>query len=59
MQIQHIITCGIFDKKQWPEGSHCRDFGFISSNLKNNFDNIEVNQKIDASDHQPVVLNLS
>ena len=55
----HSATCGIFDKKQWPEGSHCRDFSFISSNLKNNFDNIEVNQKIDASDHQPVVLNFS
>ena len=55
----HSPTCGIFDKKQWPEGSHCRDFGFISSNLKGNLDGIEVNEKIDASDHQPVMFTFS
>lgn len=55
----HSATCGIFDTKQWPEGPHCRDFGFISANLKNNVDNIIANQEIDASDHQPVILTLS
>jgi len=57
--LMHSPTCGIFDKKQWPEGSHCRDFGFISSNLKGNLDGIEVNEKIDASDHQPVMFTFS
>ena len=55
----HAPTCGIFDKKQWPEGPHCRDFGFISRNLEGSLDSIEVNEKIDASDHQPVVFTFS
>ena len=55
----HRPTCGIFDKKQWPEGPHCRDFGFISSNLERSLNSIEVNEKIDASDHQPVILTFS
>jgi endonuclease/exonuclease/phosphatase family metal-dependent hydrolase len=55
----HSPTCGIFDKKQWPEGPHCRDFGFISSNLERSLNSIEVNENIDASDHQPVILTFS
>ena len=55
----HTPTCGIFDKKQWREGPHCRDFAFISSNIKDNVDNIFVNVETDASDHQPVILTLS
>ena len=35
---EHAPTCGIFDKKQWPDGAHCRDFAFVSSSLKNNVD---------------------
>lgn len=55
----HSPTCGIFDTKQWPEGPHCRDFGFISSNLESSLAGIEVNEEIDASDHQPVILTIS
>ena len=55
----HSPTCGIFDVDQWPQGPHCRDYGFISSNLTDNIQSIVVNEKIDASDHQPVVITLS
>ena len=40
-------------------GPHCRDFGFISSNLERSLNSIEVNENIDASDHQPVILTFS
>ena len=55
---EHAPTCGIFDKKQWPNGAHCRDFAFVSSNLKNNVDSMIVNEETDASDHQPFVISL-
>ena len=55
---EHAPTCGIFDKKQWPDGAHCRDFAFVSSNLKNNVDSMVVNEETDASDHQPFVISL-
>ena len=57
-EAEHAPTCGIFDKKQWPEGAHCRDFAFISSNLKNNIDSMMVNEETDASDHQPFVISI-
>ncbi len=57
--LAHSPTCGIFDKNQWPEGPHCRDFGFISSNLKASLSGIEVNEEIEASDHQPVIFTFS
>ena len=56
---EHAPTCGIFDKKQWPEGDHCRDYAFVSSNLKNNIDSIMVNEETDASDHQPFVVSIA
>ena len=55
----HRPTCGIFDADQWPQGPHCRDYGFVSSNIAENLHNIVVNEIIDASDHQPVILTLS
>ena len=57
--LKHAPTCGIFDKKQWSEGPHCRDFAFVSDNLKNNIGNFIVNEETDASDHQPIVLTIS
>ena len=55
---EHAPTCGIFDKKQWPDGAHCRDFAFVSSNLTNNIDSIVVNEETDASDHQPFFVSI-
>ena len=56
---KHAPTCGIFDKKQWPDGAHCRDFAFISDNLKNSVNSFVVNEETDASDHQPFVMSIS
>jgi len=57
--LKHAPTCGIYDKKQWSEGPHCRDFAFISDNLKSNIANFIVNEETDASDHQPIVLTVT
>jgi endonuclease/exonuclease/phosphatase family metal-dependent hydrolase len=55
----HAATCGIFDKKQWPQGPHCRDFLFVTPGVAARITAIDVNQKTDASDHQPVLLRLA
>ena len=55
---KHAPTCGIFDKKQWPDGAHCRDFTFVSSNLKSNIGSFVVNEETDASDHQPFFVSI-
>ena len=55
----HAPTCGIFDRKQWPQGPHCRDFIWLSEGLAGRLSRIEVNIETDASDHQPVVIELS
>jgi len=54
----HAPTCGIFDKRQWPEGPHTRDFFFISDDLCPKIKDMIVNTKTDASDHQPLLLDL-
>ena len=54
----HDPTCGIFDQAFWKEGPHCRDFFFVSDNLRKACNHIKVNTKTDASDHQPLMLSL-
>ncbi len=54
----HAPTCGIFDKRQWPEGPHARDFFFISDDLCPKIKDISVHTKTNASDHQPILLEL-
>jgi endonuclease/exonuclease/phosphatase family metal-dependent hydrolase len=54
----HAPTCGIYDHTQWPQGGHCRDFFFISRGLSTFASEIEVQQETNASDHQPILLNL-
>ncbi|KLN59257.1 hypothetical protein WH96_18240 [Kiloniella spongiae] len=56
---KHAPTCGIFDPEQWPEGPHCRDFFFITESLTALVANIFVDEQTDASDHQPVILELA
>ena len=55
----HAPTCGIFDEHQWPQGPHARDFFFISDDLCGKINELSVNVKTDASDHQPLLLNLN
>lgn len=55
----HPPTCGVHDTLQWPQGPHCRDFIFITPNLENSVTNMTVNTTTNASDHQPLMLNLN
>lgn len=54
----HAPTCGIFDHKQWPQGPHCRDYFFVTDEVAGIVSDVQVQEETDASDHQPVLLNL-
>jgi endonuclease/exonuclease/phosphatase family metal-dependent hydrolase len=51
-------TCGLYDRAQWTEGPDCRDFIFASEDLTGRIRRVEVDGKTDASDHQPVLIEL-
>jgi endonuclease/exonuclease/phosphatase family metal-dependent hydrolase len=55
----HLPTCGIFDRVQWSEGPHCRDFFFASTALAPHVQAVDVDTETDASDHQPLMLTLA
>lgn len=52
----HDPTCGVFDREQWPQGPHCRDFFFVTEDLADRVSGVEVDTETPASDHQPVRL---
>ena len=54
----HTPTCGIFDHKQWPQGPHCRDFFWLSSELASTKTNTLVDTATALSDHQPILLEI-
>lgn len=54
----HPMTIGLFDHAQWPDGSQCFDFFFVSADLKGAVRRMEVDAQTAASDHQPVLLEL-
>jgi len=54
----HSPTCGIYDRRTWPQGPHCRDFFFVTNDLGEHIQKIVVDVKTDASDHQPLLLVL-
>jgi endonuclease/exonuclease/phosphatase family metal-dependent hydrolase len=51
-------TCGIHDHAQWPDGADCRDFIFATEDLRERIVRVEVNETTDASDHQPILIEL-
>jgi len=51
-------TCGCFDHVQWPQGPHIRDVFLATENIANNTVRVDVDVNTDASDHQPVVLEI-
>ncbi len=57
-QTPHAPTCGIYDRKQWPQGPHCRDYFFITSDLVELASDTQSFTETNASDHQPVLLEL-
>lgn len=52
-------TCGIYDHAQWTEGPDCRDFIFATEDLTGRIRHVDVNVTTDASDHQPVFIELA
>jgi endonuclease/exonuclease/phosphatase family metal-dependent hydrolase len=52
-------TCGIYDRAQWPNGADCRDFIFTTEDLSDRILRVEVNETTDASDHQPMLIELA
>ncbi len=54
----HAPTAGIYDADQWPKGPNCRDFVFLTGDLTERLRRVEVDVKTDASDHQPVLVEL-
>ena len=52
-------TCGLYDHAQWTDGPDCRDFIFASEDLTGRIRRVEVDGKTDASDHQPVLIELA
>ncbi len=53
------LTCGLYDHAQWTEGPDCRDFIFTTEDLTGRIRRVEVDTKTDASDHQPVLIELA
>lgn len=56
--VPHDPTCGLFDRKQWPQGPHARDFFFVAPSLGRHIAGLEVDRQTDASDHQPLLIRL-
>lgn len=53
----HDHTIGVHDRVQWPSSYAC-DFVFVTEDLASRVADVRVNLDTDASDHQPVVLQL-
>jgi endonuclease/exonuclease/phosphatase family metal-dependent hydrolase len=53
-----LPTCGLYDHVQWADGPDCRDFIFTTEDLTARIRRVEVDSETDASDHQPVLIEL-
>ena len=54
----HAPTVGVHDKIQWPGPPFTFDFVFVSNDLADKVDSVRVDPASDASDHQPVLIEL-
>jgi endonuclease/exonuclease/phosphatase family metal-dependent hydrolase len=54
----HASTVGIYDKTQWPDLPFTFDFILVSEDLAGRIKEMRVDAMSDASDHQPVLLEL-
>lgn len=57
--LAHAPTVGLFDREQWPAGPTAYDFFFVSQDLGAAIRRVEVETRSNASDHQPILLELS
>jgi endonuclease/exonuclease/phosphatase family metal-dependent hydrolase len=53
------LTCGLYDRAQWADGPDCRDFIFVTEDIAARVRRFEVNVTTDASDHQPMLIELA
>lgn len=51
-------TTGLHDRVQWPKGGHCRDYFAVTPDVARRIAFIDMDAATDASDHQPVRLEL-
>lgn len=58
-QAERQPTCGCYDHVQWTEGAHVRDYFLVTKNIANKTISVNVNLETDASDHQPVLLEIA
>jgi endonuclease/exonuclease/phosphatase family metal-dependent hydrolase len=54
----HPPTTGLFDRKQWPMGGHCRDYFAVTPDVAARIARVECETASDASDHQALLLAL-
>lgn len=54
----HPPSTGLFDRRQWPIGGHCRDYFAVTADVAGRIESIEIDVETDASDHQPLRLAL-
>jgi endonuclease/exonuclease/phosphatase family metal-dependent hydrolase len=54
----HPPTTGLFDRKQWPMGGHCRDYFAVTPDVAARIARVECETASDASDHQALGLVL-
>ncbi len=56
--VAHAPTVGVHDKQQWPGPPFTWDFVFVSADIASRVVSLQVDQTSDASDHQPLLLEL-
>ena len=54
----HPPSTGLFDRRQWAMGGHCRDYFAVTPDVASRIASIEMDAATDASDHQPLRLVL-
>lgn len=52
------LTAGVYDTKQWSDGPITCDFVFVTEDLRARLHSCEIDGATQASDHQPIVLEL-
>ena len=55
----HEPTVGVYDKEQWPDPPFTFDFAFVSADIASRVRDVRVDATTDASDHQPVLVELA
>lgn len=54
----HEATIGVYDKVQWPGEAFTSDFVYVTEDIADRVQSLTVNGKTQASDHQPMLLQL-